>query len=69
MARKKRLNVVKSSAHYSNGDGDISEHFMDQVEEVLESQELEGNEVHVEQQDNGSLNMSGTSSIKIVKAS
>uniref|UniRef100_I1P144 Uncharacterized protein n=1 Tax=Oryza glaberrima TaxID=4538 RepID=I1P144_ORYGL len=56
MARTKRLNVVKISAKYKSGDGNISEH-----NPLHESQALEDDEIELEQQDDDSLNMSGES--------
>jgi hypothetical protein len=64
MARTKRLNVVKISAKYKSGDGNISEH-----NPLHESQALEDDEIELEQQDDDSLNMSGTNTMKKAKTS
>ena len=64
MGRRKRLNVVRSSASYANGERSISE---PHVEPQLESQALEDSEVQVEKQNDDLPNMSGIAVIRNFK--
>ncbi|XP_052137324.1 uncharacterized protein LOC127755684 [Oryza glaberrima] len=61
MGRKKRLNIVQSSLQYCSGQGTSNEHSSPQVEPP---EAFEDDGIHDEQQDDGTLNISGEDDVK-----
>jgi hypothetical protein len=57
--KSKRLNVVQSSAQYTNGDGANVEQSPPSCEPRLETHELENNEENVDHRDDNLDNMPG----------